>query len=98
LIGVAYGFLVSRIAFLGQDFFVIAMIGARGWFKLSRCFHLVIQIVLGVGAWLILRSFNLSLVLQLCLAAFHGVIVAIWLLRKDLAKLRARLSGLPLVC
>lgn len=93
IIGVAYGFLISRVAFIAQDFFVMNMIEARGWLKPARGLHLVLQLAVGAIFWLLLRSTNFSLALQLCLALLHGAAVAVWLLRKDIAILRSSVSG-----
>ncbi|MBA2434089.1 MAG: oligosaccharide flippase family protein [Chthoniobacterales bacterium] len=93
LLGVAYGFLASRAAFVAQDFFVMKMIQARGWLKPSRWLYLVFQLLLGTVIWFLLRTAHLNLTLQLCLALLHGAAVAAWLLRKDIAILRRRAGG-----
>ncbi|MFZ3376345.1 MAG: hypothetical protein WA183_12400, partial [Chthoniobacterales bacterium] len=85
IVGVAYGFLVSRIAFLVQDLFVIRLIGAQGWLDLAPWLHLLGQIALGVAFWLLLQAAHLPLGAQLGLAILHGGLVATWLVRKDLA-------------
>ncbi|MEO8352975.1 MAG: oligosaccharide flippase family protein [Chthoniobacteraceae bacterium] len=85
LVGVAYGFLISRVAFIAQDFFVMKLIGARGWLAFARWSHLGVQIILGVAFWLIMRSLQASLLTQALLALVHGSAVAAWLLRRDLA-------------
>jgi O-antigen/teichoic acid export membrane protein len=85
LVGVAYGFLISRIAFIAQDFFVISMIKARGWLGFSRWSHMVIQIVLGALLWFLVQLLHLSFGLQVTVALMHGGSVAAWLVRHDLA-------------
>ncbi|MGH8093195.1 MAG: lipopolysaccharide biosynthesis protein [Chthoniobacterales bacterium] len=94
LLGVAYGFLLSRIAFIAQDFFVMNLIKARGWLKPSRWLHLVLQLSLGAIFWVMLRNAQFSLTLQLCFALLHGAAVAAWLLRNDIAILRSRVSSM----
>lgn len=95
LIGVAYGFLISRIAYIAQDLFVIWLIQARGWLKLTRWLHLGLQLLLGGSFALLQRYFQLSLAIQLVLAFVHGIAVSAWLLRKDIGFLRARLRTVP---
>lgn len=97
LIGVAYGFLVSRIAYIAQDLFVIWLIQARGWLKPTRWLHLGLQLLLGSSFVLLQRYLRLSLAIQLVLALLHGIAVAAWLLRKDVGFLRSRLQTVLLV-
>jgi O-antigen/teichoic acid export membrane protein len=85
IVGVAYGFLVSRIGFIVQDLFVIRLINARGWLEPRHWLHLLIQAVIGGAFWLLLTTANLSLTIQVCLALLHGGIIAAWLARRDLA-------------
>ena len=85
IVGVAYGFLVSRFAFLAQDLFVIRLIGAKGWLDASRWLHLLVQIAIGVGFWFLVQAAHLPLLVQVWLALLHGGVVAAWLTRKDLA-------------
>ncbi len=97
LVGVAYGFLISRIAFIGQDFYVMRLIGARGWLKPQRWLHLLVQIALGAVFLLLLSLTSFSLPVQVCLALVHGIVVATWLSRRDIGILRSRLQDRPLI-
>lgn len=90
VVGVAYGFLASRIAFLAQDFIVIFLIRARGWLKPARGLHLALQLTLGAIFWLLLRRFQFRLTTQFSFALLHGFAVATWLMRKDIGIFRAR--------
>lgn len=85
--GVAYGFLLSRIAFIAQDFLVMQLIGARGWLKLERWLHLIAQVLIGTVFLVFLRLLHPPFATQLSLALLHGVAVTAWLLRNDFAKL-----------
>ena len=93
LLGVAYGFLISRVAFIAQDLFVMRLIKAQGWLKPARWMHLLIQILVGLGFWALLCLSHPSLTLQLGFALFHGSAVAAWLLREDILAVRRRLGG-----
>jgi O-antigen/teichoic acid export membrane protein len=84
IIGVAYGFLVSRIAFLFQDLFVSTTIGARGWVSPERWSRLALQVAIGVLLWFSAQSMHLSLSTQVLLAIVHGGAGAAWLVRHDL--------------
>lgn len=92
LIGVAYGFLISRICFIAQDLFVIRLIRAKGWLKPSRWLHVGLQLFVGGIFWILLCVSQLNLTTQLFLALLHGGAIAVWLLRKDIATLRSRLG------
>ncbi|MEP7015975.1 MAG: oligosaccharide flippase family protein [Verrucomicrobiota bacterium] len=85
IIGVAYGFLVSRIAFIVQDLFVIRLIEARGWLDATRWFHVAVQVAFGGVFSLLLRTASVPFAMQVCFALLHGGAVAAWLVRKDLA-------------
>lgn len=85
VVGVAYGFLISRIAYLVQDLFVIRLIGAKGWLGISRWLHLLFQIAVGLAFWLLVQVAHLPVIVQICLALLHGTGAALWLARKELA-------------
>jgi O-antigen/teichoic acid export membrane protein len=95
LLGVAYGFLISRIALLFQDIIVAHIVGAAGWLKPSRWLHLLAQVTLGAALWVMLQSAHLSLAFQLLLALAHGSLVSAWLIRKDVAVLYRRMTVAP---
>jgi len=89
VIGVAWGFLVSRLLFLLQDFFVINLIHAKGWLSATRLSFIVIQIALGAIFWWVVHITHIGLWPQLILAVLHGTLVAAWLARKDIAAWRS---------
>jgi O-antigen/teichoic acid export membrane protein len=89
IVGVAYGFLVSRFVLVFQDLFVIRLVGAKGWLDVWRWLHVVVQVAIGFSFWAVARTVALPLVAQAFLALVHGFGVALWLIRKDLAVLSA---------
>jgi len=89
VVGVAYGFLASRIMCIAQDLYVIRMIGARGWLEARTWLSIVVQGLVGAGfalVYLVFPENSLWLVLP---AVLHGALVAAWLLRIHLRKLVA---------
>lgn len=85
LVGVAYGFLVSRLALLLQDFFVIHLTKARGWLDPARWLYSCAQVLIGGAFWLLILLTHPTVPVQLGLALIHGGVIAAWLIRKDLA-------------
>jgi O-antigen/teichoic acid export membrane protein len=92
IIGVAYGFLLSRVCLIAQDLLVIRLIQARGWWKPVRWLHISLQILLGALFYLLIAAWELPLIIQACLALLHGFGVASWLLRKDVTGLSSRIK------
>jgi O-antigen/teichoic acid export membrane protein len=84
VVGVAYGFLISRSALVLQDFFVIRLTNARGWLAPSRWLHLGAQIATAAAFWLLVFVLKPALPLQLGLALLHGSLVALYLVRKEI--------------
>ncbi len=87
VVGVAYGFLASRVVFLAQDIFVIRLVGAGGWFSRRTWNTVAGQALLAAallpGYWLWPRE-SLWLLLP---AGLHAGLAAAWLLRGQLANL-----------
>ncbi len=88
IVGVAWGFLISRVALLGQDLFVARLVGAKGWFHFSRWLHLLVQVAIGVAFWFAVRATEAPFLVQIGAALLHGGAVALWLARKDLVSRR----------
>jgi O-antigen/teichoic acid export membrane protein len=85
-IGVAYGFLCSRIAFIAQDLFVIRLVKAGGWLSVRTWKCVAAQGLVGGGfalSYLVFPSHSLWLTAP---AVLHGGMVAAWLLRRPLRK------------
>lgn len=89
VLGAAYGFLLSRLVLVGQDFVAMRLVGARGWlnFRLWRgaAMQTLIASVFAV-AYLVWPLNSRWLALP---AGLHGVIVAAWLLREPIRRLFA---------
>jgi O-antigen/teichoic acid export membrane protein len=83
VIGVAYGYLVSRIVLVAQDFYVMRLTHGVGWLSVQRWLHLIAQVFLGAVFVIAVQVFRPSVILQLLLSLMHGAGVALWLLRKD---------------
>ena len=86
VIGVAYGFLFSRIGLIAQDLFVIRLIQARGWLAAEPWRSLAAQT--GVACIFALPQLFLprQSLWQLVPAALHAGLVAAWLLRHPLRR------------
>ncbi len=89
VVGAAYGFLFSRIAFIAQDLFAIRLLHAGGWLD-SRTWRQM------AGQGLVTALFALAYLLfhadsywLLIFATLHGGVVAAWLLRQPLRKFLA---------
>ena len=86
VIGAAYGFLFSRIAYLAQDLYTIHLIKAGGWLDFHTWLKMGAQGLVGAVfalSYLWLRSDSYWLLIP---AALHGGLVATWLLRHSLRK------------
>jgi hypothetical protein len=89
IVGAAYGFLFSRVAFLAQDLFTIHLIKAGGWLDLHTWLKIGAQGLVGAVfalSYLLFRSDSYWLLIP---AALHSSLVAAWLLRHSLRKLFA---------
>lgn len=87
LVGVAYGFLCSRIAFLAQDLFVIRLVKAGGWFSARTWSSIAAQGLVGAVFASVQFSLPRHSLWLLVPAILHGVLVAMWLLQDPLRKL-----------
>jgi O-antigen/teichoic acid export membrane protein len=97
VVGVAWGFLVSRVALIAQDVFVIRTIKAGGWLVDSTWKHLAFQALLaGLFSTLFLwwPPTHLGHLLS---ASFHAMVLGAWVLRAPLRKvlLRVRVALTP---
>jgi hypothetical protein len=85
--GAAYGFLLSRLVLVGQDFVAMKLVGARGWldFRLWRgaAVQTLIALVFAV-AYLVWPLNSRWLAVP---AGLHAVTVAAWLLREPLRRM-----------
>ena len=89
VVGVAYGYLFSRVALVAQDLYTIHLIKAGGWLDVRTWRKIAAQ---GLAAalfgltYLILPKFSYWLLVP---AALHAGLVAVWLLRQPLRKVLA---------
>jgi len=86
VIGAAYGFLGSRIAFLAQDLFAIHLIKAGGWLDFRTWLKIGAQGMVAAVFALSYLWFQFDSYWLLIPAALHGGLVAAWLLRRQLQK------------
>jgi len=87
VVGVAYGFLFSRIALVAQDLFAIHLLKAGGWLDIRTWWMVAAQgLVGGIFAliYLFLPGDSLWLLVP---AALHAGLVGGWLLRGPLTRL-----------
>jgi O-antigen/teichoic acid export membrane protein len=94
LIGAAYGFLFSRIAFVAQDLFAIHLLKAGGWLDKRTWLKVGAQGLVGALFALNYFVFQRDAYWLLIPAALHGGLVAAWLLRQPLRKY---IAGFPLL-
>jgi O-antigen/teichoic acid export membrane protein len=86
VVGVAYGFLFSRLALLAQDLFTIRLLKAGGWLDLRNWKHAAAQCCAGAVfalGYLFIPHNSLWLLVP---AALHGGLVTAWLLRHPIRK------------
>jgi O-antigen/teichoic acid export membrane protein len=91
IVGVAWGFLVSRAALIAQDLFVIRTTGAGGWLADTTWKHLLFQALMAglfsvVFLWLPPSHFGL-----LVPAILHALILGFWILRNPLRQAVVRM-------
>lgn len=84
--GAAYGFLLSRIAYLAQDLFTIRLMKAGGWLDPRTWKKIGAQGLVGAVFALSYLLFQSDSYWLLIPAALHGGLVAAWLLRRPLRK------------
>ncbi len=86
LVGAAYGFLFSRIAYIAQDLYAIRLMDAGGWLDIHTWLRMGAQgLVGGVFAFSYL-AFKGDSYWLLIPATLHGGLVAAWILRRPLRK------------
>ena len=96
VVGVAYGFLCSRVAFLVQDLYVIRLVKAGGWLSARTWLNVAAQGLVGVAfapAYLFFPRHSFWL---LAPAILHGALVATWLLRDPARKFIAQTTAFGL--
>jgi hypothetical protein len=94
LVGVAYGFLFSRLAGLAQDLYVIRLIKGGGWLALKTWVAVAAQCIVGAAfatAYLVFPRTSLWLLVP---AVIHGGLVSAWLSRDQLKRLAASLFSM----
>ena len=86
-VGVAYGFLASRIALIAQDLFVIRLIDAKGWLAAGTWLGLLAQ----AGVACVFAHPQLFLarnsLWNLVPASLHALLVGLWLVRHPLGRM-----------
>ncbi len=85
--GLAWGFLASRLTLVGQDIFLMRLIGAGGWLRLRTWRNILLQVGLGLAFFWFRNVAGFSLPLSIALAAMHGAIVSTGLLRQPISSL-----------
>jgi hypothetical protein len=89
LVGATYGFLISRVALIAQDLYVIRLVKGAGWLSWKPWLEIAGQGAVGAAlalSYLVLPRQSLWLLVP---ALLHGLIVAAWLLRQPLKRLLA---------
>lgn len=89
LVGVAYGFLFSRVVLLAQDLYTIRLIKAAGWLSARTWLGALAQCLVAGGFALAYMLFSRHSLWLLVPAAMHVSLVAGWLLRSPLRKFLA---------
>ena len=87
VIGVAYGYLFSRLALFAQDLFTIHLLKAGGWLDFRTWLKAGAQGLVGAffaSAYFVFPAYSYWLLIP---AVLHGGLVAAWLLRPQLRKL-----------
>ncbi len=96
VIGVAWGFLLSRIALVVQDLFVIRLVGACGWLAASTWRHFTMQAAVGLALLSTSLIWPRTSFWQLLPAVLHGAVMSAWILRHPIRtvwrKMRTDLS------
>lgn len=87
VVGVAYGFLASRVAYLAQDIYVIRLVKASGWFSRRTWTAVAAQGLIAAGLATAYYLFPRDSLWLLIPAGLHIGLVPAWLLRHQLSKL-----------
>jgi O-antigen/teichoic acid export membrane protein len=94
VVGVAYGFLGSRVAFVIQDVYVIRLIKAGGWFSARTWVSVAAQGAVGAALALAYLVFPRDSLWLIAPAILHGGLVGGWLLREPIRKFTSRMASL----
>lgn len=89
-VGVAWGFLASRVGCIAQDLYVIRKVGAGGWLAKQTWLTVIVQCLLGILFMTTFLFLPPTSYWTLVPAGFHGFIVAAWLMRIPLRRALAR--------
>jgi len=87
VVGAAYGFMCSRIAFVAQDLFTIRLIKAGGWLDVRTWLKVGAQGLVGAVFALVYLFIPCDSYWLLFPALLHGGLVAWWLLRQPLLRM-----------
>jgi len=87
LVGVAWGFLVSRIGVVAQDLYVIRLVGGGGWLSTRTWIHLALQCAAGLLFYLVASGLPDTSLWKMAIALAHGFLVAAWLGRTILRRM-----------
>jgi len=87
VVGVAYGFLCSRVAYLAQDLYVIRLIKAGGWLSVGPWLGVLAQCLVGAVFASALLVFPRDSFWLLLPAFVHAGLVAAWLLRHPIRRM-----------
>jgi hypothetical protein len=90
VVGAAYGFLCSRVAFVAQDIYTICLIHAGGWLDGGTWLKVGAQGLVGAFFALSLLAVPHDSYWLLIPAALHGGLVAGWILRRPLSRMIGR--------
>lgn len=93
LVGVAWGFLFSRMALLAQDIFVIRLVHADGWLGAGTWRHFCLQLATGLAFSSSALLWPRTSLWQLIPAFAHGMLVAAWVLRSSVRNLALKIQG-----
>jgi O-antigen/teichoic acid export membrane protein len=86
VVGAAYGFLFSRIAFIAQDLYAIHLMKAGGWLDRRTWLKVGAQSLVGAVFALSYLWFHADSYWLLVPASLHGGLVAAWILRHPARK------------
>lgn len=86
IVGVAYGFLASRIALFAQDLFAINLMKAGGWLSVQTWLTVLWQSAVAASFGAIMLFTRRESFWLLIPAAMHGLIVSAWLMRHVLRR------------
>jgi len=93
VVGVAWGFLCSRVVPVAQDIFVIRLVNAGGWLALKTWLQLALQIAIGAPFFLLALEWPRSSYWQLLPAFLHGSLGVTYMLRPIIGNCLKRVSS-----